>query len=213
MKKLLFVNILLFTVFLTTCSKFHRNHKFIKDYEECIYYFGEGLTSHFPAKDFLKDAYAFSIDTMGYYNAEHLYLLSTTSKKEMENLKNKYINKKICSIDDSCIIAVNDFITESNIPFSDEIKDKKSKISLLCKSDYIIIPNFWSYLSDYRDNTTSSKLNKNFKYIILDSKLGLFSNKIDSTFSSMPNKIKHGYSKGIAFNEKEDVIIYWLVLW
>ena len=212
MQKILF-GIIIFTVFLTSCSNLYTNDKFIKDYEECISYFGVDLTSHFPSKDSLKDVYALSLDTMGHYNSEHLYILLTTSKNEIKNLKNKYQSKKIYSINDSCIITVNDFITESNIPFSDEIAGKKSKVPLLCKSDYIITPNFWSYLPDYRDNTTVSKLDKNFKYIMLDSKLGLFSNKIDSTFSSMPDKIKHGYSKGLALNEKENVVAYWIVIW
>lgn len=191
-----------------------------KNYNKYIDYFEnvkEDITSHFPIEVNFTDKYIYSVDTAAYFNTQDFNIMITGAKKEIEELN----RQKFHSIDDECIIVVNDFIKEDDIPFipsegallwEGQDKEYKTSYSTKCKDTYKIIPNFWSY---EEDKTTKSGLNKDFKYIILDMDMGngVYSRKLDPNISYMPDFAKHGYSKGIAFNEKENTIIYWLIFW
>ena len=182
-----------------------------KDYTNYLSYFGDSLTSHFPLNTDDFDKYSYSIDTVAYSNTEDFSLTLIGTKKLIKEEKLKYKHKKIYAIEDNCIVIVNDFINKSSLLMDLNNGIHKSKLSPNCKESPIVIPNFWS-------NTLSkgqSKLNQDFKYIIIDLKHGetVYSSKINPYKSYMPSVVKHGYSKGIAFNEKEEIIIYWLVIW
>jgi hypothetical protein len=184
-----------------------------RNYTNYLSYFGDSLTSHFPKKyTSMITGYSYSVDTVGHFNTEELSLVLYKANQKIAEIKQKYQNNKIYDINDKCIIVVNDFLDKNNLILH-QYKEYQSKFSKNCEDKYVVIPNFWS--NDYADNTTKSKLDKNFKYIIIDSKVGenVYSSKINFYQSYMPSIVRHGYSKGIAFNEKEDVIIYWLVLW
>ncbi len=184
-----------------------------RNYTNYLSYFGDSLTSHFPKKytSMITD-YSYSVDTVGHFNTEEFNLTLIKEKKDINEIKLMYNNNKVYDINDKCIIVVNDFLDNNNLILQ-QYKEYQSKFSKNCDDNYVVIPNFWS--NDYADNATKSKLDKNFKYIIIDSKVGenVYSSKINYYKSYMPSIVKHGYSKGIAFNEKEDIIIYWLVLW
>lgn len=182
-----------------------------KDYTNYLSYFGDSLTSHFPRKyTSMFTDYSYTVDTAAHYNTEDFNLALCKAKKQITEIKKKYIKKKIYDINDKCIVVANDFLSKKNLLLN-QYKKYQSKFSIDCKDKYIVIPNFWD--SYYANNTTKSKLDKDFKYIIVDSEEGLYSKKIDYYNSYMPSVVKHGYSKGIAFNEKEEIIIYWLVIW
>ena len=202
--------------FFISCKKnIHLDASYEEDYHKNYNYFNftNDLVAHFPHKDQLFENSSFVIDTSGYYNTEEFNLTVRNCKSLINNIKKRYANKKIYSINDSCLIAVNDFLIKSKLIFSDEIKDKKSKVPLHCNADFAIIPNFWDENLNYRDDSTICKLKKDFKYIIIESKKGIFSDKIDLGFSSMPDEIKHGYSRGLSFSDTQDVLIYWLIIW
>lgn len=182
-----------------------------RNYTNYLSYFGDSLTSHFPTNTDDFDKYSYSIDTVAYSNTEDFNLTLIGTKKLINKEKLKYNDKKIYNCEDSCIVIVNDFINKSNLLLDLDNEKHKSKLSSNCKKHPIVIPNFWNNIL----SNGLSKLDKNFKYIIIDSKVGenVYSSKINFYQSYMPSIVRHGYSKGIAFNEKEDVIIYWLVLW
>lgn len=216
MKKIL--AIIFFNLLLISCVNLSKDKK----YNNYIEYFEsqkESITSHFPLnyKSILND-YRYSVDTAAYFNTQTFNIMITGTKKEIEELN----RHKFYNIDDECIIIVNDFMKIDNIPFipsegtatlwEDQDKEYKTTYSTKCIDTYKVIPNFWSY---EEDKTTKSGLNKDFKYIILDMDMGnsVYSRKLNPNISYMPNFAKHGYSKGIAFNEKENIIIYWLIFW
>lgn len=209
-----FISIILLFISCVDLSK-DKKYKKYKQYFENV---KQDITSHFPLeyKNVLDD-YRYSVDTAAHFNTQGFNIMITGAKKEIEELN----RQKFHSIEDECIIAVNDFIKADDIPFipsegellwEGHDKEYKTSYSTKCIDDYKIIPNFWSY---EEDKTTKSGLNKDFKYIILDMDMGngVYSRKLDPNISYMPDFAKHGYSKGIAFNEKENTIIYWLIFW
>lgn len=202
----LMLNLLLFLT-LSSCIDLSRD----REYNTYLSYFGDSLTSHFPIHTNDFDKYSYSVDTVAYSNTEDFNLTLIGTKNLIYKEKLNYSNKKIYNLEDSCIVIVNDFINKRNLLINLDNYEYKSKISASCNKDPIVIPNFWSNILSNGLN----KLDKNFKYIIIDSKVGenVYSSKINYYKSYMPSIVKHGYSKGIAFNEKEDIIIYWLVLW
>lgn len=216
MKRILVI--IFFNLLLISCVNLSKDKK----YNNYIEYFEsqkESITSHFPLnyKSILND-YRYSVDTAAYFNTQTFNIMITGTKKEIEELN----RHKFYNIDDECIIIVNDFMKIDNIPFipsegtatlwEDQDKEYKTTYSTKCIDTYKVIPNFWSY---EEDKTTKNGLNKDFKYIILDMDMGnnVYSRKLNPNISYMPNFAKHGYSKGIAFNEKENIIIYWLIFW
>ncbi|MDR1876022.1 MAG: hypothetical protein LBQ84_00200 [Flavobacteriaceae bacterium] len=182
-----------------------------KDYNDHLSYFGDSLTSHFPRKyTSVFTDYTYVTDTVAHFNTEEINLAFSKANKQIIETKKEYVKNKIYNIDDNCVVVVNDFLRKGKL-ILDQFEGYQSEISEDCNDKYVVIPNFWD--NYYANNTTKSKLDKNFKYLIIDSKEGFYSQKIDYNKSYMPDVLKHGYSKGIAFNEKEEVIIYWLVVW
>lgn len=197
-----------------------------KNYDKYTNYFENikgGITSHFPTEINFSSEYFYEVDTTAYFNTQEFNIHIMTTNDEIKKLKKLY-NNKIYSAKDECIIVLNDSIKPDDIPFfpsedvllSDDM-DKKymTTFSSKCeKNHYKVIPNFWSNNTKGKE-TTKSNLDHNFRYIILDMKKGtnIYSKKLNPNISYMPDFAKHGYSKGIAFNEKENIIIYWLILW
>lgn len=210
-------------LFLYSCEKKISN----KNYDKYISYFEgikEGVTSHFPTEIKFGNEYIYQIDTTAYFNTQEFNLQIIGVREEIEYLKKLYHQKKVYNIGDECIIVVNDFIKSDDIPFipSEEelLYEDKDKVYMTTFSDnckenkYKVIPNFWSDTYG-ADKNSKNNLNNKFKYIILDMDIGkgVYSPKLNSNISYMPDFAKHGYSKGIAFNEKENIIIYWVIFW
>jgi hypothetical protein len=192
--------------------------------------FGNELTAHFPREYESTTAdYAYSMSGDA-FNTQEMHLTLIEVDKQISEVLTKYKDKKIYSDTDSCIVVLNDFISENELKdvlratddnpkhfYPDPPKNYKSKIYKGCKNKYQVIPNFWDgyYSSKYKLANTRSKLNEDFKFIIIDSQFGegVWSSKLNSQKTNMPEPVKHGYSRGIAFNEKEKIIIYWVILW
>lgn len=194
-----------------------------KNYIEYIKYFEQqqrNITSHFPLKyKSIVNDYTYNVDTTAYFNTLS-FNITIDNEEEVKRITKIYSTYKKYKINDPCIVVVNDFIKRDNIPFvasKDVLLSNNSKsatsYSTLCLDEYKILPNFWSNTIGY--GSSLSGLKSNFKYIILDMKMGdnTYSRKLKSDVSYMPNFAKHGYSKGIAFNDEENIVIYWVILW
>ena len=58
------------------------------------------------------------------------------------------------------------------------------------------------------------RLSDDYRIYILESRPGEFmSKKYLTTKNKIPDKIKNGFSRGIAINENDKEIIYWLCIW
>ena len=65
---------------------------------------------------------------------------------------------------------------------------------------------------DIYSETSKSGLSKDFKIYVLESEKGKYWKGLEPA-NYMPKEWENGYSKGIAINEKNKTIIYWVVIW
>lgn len=112
-----------------------------------------------------------------------------------------------------CLLVLNRFSTHKNYGYPKESEINKNLIDLDCYNDLFPIPNF-SNFSAYQTEMTSSKLHEDFIIYVLEAQPGEFLEKNDLTNNKfMPEKWNHGFSKGVALNEEEKLIIYWTIIW
>lgn len=67
-------------------------------------------------------------------------------------------------------------------------------------------------INDIYSDTTTSGLSNDFMVYVFDFKPGIFWKGL-SPSEYMPAQWKNGYSKGIAINEKNKVVVYWFIIW
>ncbi len=73
------------------------------------------------------------------------------------------------------------------------------------------IPNF--YNSEFVSNSDLTRLSDDFTVYILDAKKGIFWPSHQNRLGKFVTDWENGYSKGVAISKKDDVIIYWFVIW
>lgn len=181
------------------------------EYLRKLLFFGEQLTNHFPKYSFIKNySNTQAIDSNAYHNTVDFYLKIPKIDSKIDSILNDLSGKNIKKYDsiDSCLFVVNDYITKQNC--GDPFVAEESSYNKNC-SDKYPVPNFWG--EELATNETKSKLPKDFTFYILDSKVGMYSKKIKEDQSSMPDNMKHGYSKGLAISKEKNTVIYWVVLW
>ncbi len=67
---------------------------------------------------------------------------------------------------------------------------------------------------DFYDKTTVCGLPKDYEILVIKSgNEYVLPEKYKYNWSVLPDKLKHGYSSGVAFNKTEPYIIYWVVAW
>jgi len=121
-------------------------------------------------------------------------------------LENKHISKYLPS-DSNLIVIKRKILRKENykeinvtppIPFFETYSFSNSE-------DVVTI-------EDVYDETTKSGLSKDFKIYVLESEKGKYWEGLESA-DYMPKEWENGYSKGIAINEKNNIIIYWVIIW
>jgi len=179
----------------------------ISDYTKIYNFFGDSLINHIP-KELVGIE---TIDTFAYHNTVSFFLTSDKNKVQIDSVL-MFFSKKILkeySAADSCLIVVNDYVDTKN--FTDPFRASKSIFIEGCSNGRYAVPNFWG--SSLATEETRSKLSADFMFYILDSKKGIYSNKIKAEQSSMPDFIKHGYSRGFAVSRQKNIFIYWVIIW
>lgn len=69
-------------------------------------------------------------------------------------------------------------------------------------------------MQELQDTTTICGLKKDFKiHVMKQGKKYILPDKHKYNWPILPEKIKHGYSSGVAYNEKELIVIFWAVAW
>lgn len=201
---------LVVTLFLHACTL--SSSEDLIEYENMLDYFDKSYCKHFPTgkEDFLVES-SLIVDTFAHHNTESFIfqLNKKDSEKEIGRIEEKYKSIRKYNADDSIFITINDFLSIKNL--GDELDVQKSKYSKTLEKDLIPLPNFWSL--EYENTDTFYKLPKDFEIVPLNTQTGMFSKKIDASKSSMPPSLLHGRSKGIAYNKKDKVVIYWVVVW
>ncbi len=166
---------------------------------EGINVFNPKLTEHFPTTIPVQEERQFVVGyPAGSYAKGMAYAILSykTDSIEITNIVLKLQTKKINGLipNDNEFIIIGDSLDYSK------------------KSNGIPIPSFVVCEKNYGPN--SIRLTENFKIYVLESGAGRF---MEKRYLTDNNKVsenwKNGFSRGLAINEKEKEIIYWLCVW
>jgi hypothetical protein len=207
MKEIFYISFI--TAILLGCNNNRENSNKKNDYERTLNFFQDSLVNHFPNKE-PKNMSQY-MDTFCYHNTLSFRLVMYDMKNKIDSVL-KVNNAKAIGIyqsTDTCLLVINDYINTKNC--GDAFRAGESTFIEGCSNDKYPVLNFWG--DDIESNETRSKLPKDFVLYVLDSKVGIYSKKIKVEQSSMPNYIKHGYSKGLAISKEKSIIIYWVIIW
>ncbi|WP_299782898.1 hypothetical protein [uncultured Formosa sp.] len=169
----------------------------MENYANGIVAFPTDLTDHFPnelkAERKLSVSYPSGVYAIGMAGMIFSHQVDSLEFNKVER-KLKLNNFQGYKPTDSIFIIVGDTLDYS---------DKKNGIP---------IPNFDSYERDFGLN--SKYLPDYDKVYVVESKQGKYlEDKNLSSGKNLPEKWKNGFSRGIATNEKENELIYWLCVW
>ncbi len=219
-KQTLVYVIMAYYIFIVSCTNAqiqNKNHdmnsiigEINKEYVKTKSFFNESYVKHFPQE--LDSSYIAYTDCVSPEVGELKLIL--TYKLVNNNLINIFANKAIATYHpmDSCLLVVNRFATKDNFYNVKVSNEEKHLINRSCYGSLFPIPNFWD--NKFSTDQTLCKLSKDFVIYVLDSKAGKYlEDKLLTDGRFMPNKWKNGISKGVAINEKEKIIIYWMIVW
>jgi len=192
------ISIVLLTL-LSACidPRVQSNRDFLENYTSGLAAFPSDLTDHFPGeiktKKQLYIHYPSVNQEVGMSNmffshiVDTIYFNNVRGKLELNNIKPYKPN-------DSIFIVVGDTIDYSE------------------KQNGIPIPNFYSYQRDFGLN--DKYLPEHHMLYVLEYNPGKFlEEKYLTQGNNLPKKWRNGYSRGIAINEVEKELIYWLCVW
>jgi len=199
-----FINLLLLFL-ISSCQQQPKTNRFLKKISD----FDKVIINHFPLR--LTDYCKCSVYNDTQNDVTSILLLNKYDKEAYNKLKDSLIkfSKEKYSPKDSCLLVVNMYSNEKNYFNSYKTKDK-SYLNKECLKNKLPIPNFWA-MDFNSDNIT--KLPIDFDIYVIEAKDEIINKKYLSKNVYMPDFWKHGYSKGVATNDKTNEIIYWFVLW
>lgn len=208
------ITFLIISIILLSCNNSISTHEKKNDndeYSKILTFFRDSLVNHFPKNEPMKIGRTLQWDTACYHNTVSFELVLFNAKKIIDSTLNFYSKKTLVQYNssDSCLLVVNDYLTLRNC--GDPFIAAESTYIEGCSNDKLPVPNFW--YSDLAKNETRCGLPKDYVFYVLDSKIGIFSKKINTEQSSMPKHMQHGYSKGLAISKEKNTIIFWVIVW
>ncbi|NPD48323.1 hypothetical protein [Lentimicrobium sp. S6] len=200
MKKILYISIL--TLIFGSCLNMNdpeMQGQYIESYKS----FNQELVNHFPKK-IPNNFVAAAFGSAKYINKRNNYAdLSLTikiaSKEEFIELKQLLIGevKTVKEAMDSCFLIIS---------YSNELNKKYD-----CNS---ITPIPLTALYDYDGKIDDWKIQDNVEIAVIDFQPGVFlTNENLVAKVEYPEKWRNGFSKGYSFDNEEQTIMYWLIIW
>jgi hypothetical protein len=220
--------ILFFTLIFSSCSINHYKTSFAR--VETL--FDKDLIEHFPKK--VIGNYTLDIlypDGSEMANRCTVILLVNEEADRLQEVKQDCLNKakQIIKPSNRCALIVSRleniktnveerFIRmvdgSNNVVNKEKYEEELNKLMLICDSLTLPIPNFSIIENNKKPIKHGNRLSDDFTLYILDAKSGKY---IDEEYltqgDGLPENWKNGCSKGVAINEKENIIIYWLEIW
>jgi hypothetical protein len=197
------------------------------NYQMNIDYYPDFLINHFPKKTFGNRG-ILSFNRAAHDKLPTAYLPNILISKfkyddsEYKKIKNEFVNKSITKFDsnsENLIILFRYFELEKDSNIKLDIMPIKLKKQLaennIQYGKSYPIPFFRNYDTDVLKKANYG-LSKDDVILVLESKSGKYMpDKFlsDKSHYLLPKEWKHGYSKGVALNDKKNRIIYWMILW
>ena len=211
--------ILLITILASGCTDYRHTKvpSHIKEsYNEFMKTADTLFTSHFPSKlDYAKSVEFSQQLTGGYSSYPMIYLEMEPPIEDFREIYEKYNKSDIHRYwaSDTSVLIINNWRSLKDSKFSvKRDKEFNKKMSRLNKSTHAI-PNFYKLGLDNSERNPTM-LSKDYEIFVVDSQQGIYwdlNELADNAY--IPKDWKHGFSKGIAFNEHQSKLIYWVVIW
>lgn len=202
--------IIILIIFLSGCASFHSN-KYERDFRVISNEYPSELLDHFPKRiNFSYDLNSTFPSTIKDSNRCGIQLVVYADEKYKNELTIKYTDHGYYTSNssDSCIFIIDHLKNQS-------IAKNDKKLSSFNNIIYII-PDFQKLLSSNKNIQFNDygKLNDDFILYIIECKPQKYFTTNDTlNVFNLPNQLKHGISKGIAINQKSNLLIYWLEAW
>tara|TARA_Y100001949_G_C15943886_1_gene311474 strand:- start:549 stop:1187 length:639 start_codon:yes stop_codon:yes gene_type:complete len=194
-----------------SCEQKYKNLEFPEE----IDYFKPELYSHFPKRiPTLYSQLVVSQDLSGAH--PHIWLLYYDVSERLDSIQHNLLrNTSRFHSNDSCLLVIDQHLNPTNKVKFDKMArvPRKYKYRLPnCNKLSPPIPKFYS--ENWYQNDNSKIGLDGWNLYVIESDSGIFMNedKLPNGLYTPPNW-KHGYSKGIAVNEKDNAIIYWADIW
>lgn len=191
------LNYILILVLLLTGCRDKEAKDFLDRHIKVVSKYPIELIAHFPF-EFKSGGQFIAVTPAGAYAYDMAFLCLSVDhdSTEIQEIKRKLkkVNAKEFSPNDTSLIIVGDTVDYSK------------------RNDGVPIPSFYSYEKDFGLN--SVRLENDFTIYILESKSGEY---IDKEYLTKDNKFppnwKNGFSRGLAINDTEKRVLYWLTIW
>lgn len=210
-------------VLTAACQNVDIRKKMQKDYKQNIQFFKNDLVSHFPTE--LPDSCSFGATVpkkdnlkMFGFGVDGMLLWKTYSSPQYKAIVSKFTNLSNTTYEsnDSSLLLVFSYCDVIEIEGSTYKNQESPERQALAKHNVstatsLSVPLF--EIDEYKGNTMSG-LTEDFKIYVLDAQPGKYiDDKHLQECECLPEKWKHGYSKGIALSDKRQTIIYWIIVW
>ncbi|MEA3447761.1 MAG: hypothetical protein U9Q98_04820 [Bacteroidota bacterium] len=178
------------------------NKQYEKSYKIASEEFSDTMINHFP--QIIGDTFHVSLNLPKFEKKRNRYgftVLFKTSAQKVENLSES-LEKEYIEVG---------FYEKNSL-----IINHKNEIKSVTKKDSLLpLPNIPKIFESNNQKMYFSDLEMNkYKFFIINSAQGNFLGKDYLTDGKgLPEEWKNGYSKGIAINEKDNELIYWLEIW
>jgi hypothetical protein len=180
-----------------------KNNAYIRSIEISKNNLPKGLIDHFPSKiegSFkMNNNYPNNMQFKVYYGS---LLLNHTTMEQILKIKDMYglYDSNKIALNDSCLFILQDHSNSSLV--------EKNKY---CENRLIVIPDIKALILN---DENEEAIYNSFDFYLIGSEIGIFLD--DEYINALPNSlffINHGYSKGIALNSNDEIMIFWGVVW
>ena len=190
------------------------------------YIIPDSLYSFFPEKDFVFNKKRVKIKTnnaektnLPYYKYEfaitfYVKVYQYTDKSYFFETKKSYVNQSINKFES----AENNYFvigSERDLFSRYDTLELKKKYLNLNKIDLVL--DFHGILKDHSDfynQNTICGLPKNYEILkLISGDEFVLPKKYKNSWEVLPDKFKHGYLGGVAYNESEYSMIFWVAAW
>lgn len=210
-------------VLTASCQNVDIRKKMQKDYKQSVQFFEKDLVSHFPTK--LCDSSGYHTNVLRKYNLAKLCFATSKTVLWRDYSKNQYFKLKTLYdslanttylSSDTTLLLVFDYCDVMEIEGDIYRNQESPEHQALAKHNVstatsLPVPLFG--IDEYKGNTMSG-LTEDFKLYVLDAKPGKYiDDKYLQECDCLPEKWKHGYSKGVALSDEKQVVIYWVIVW
>ena len=169
----------------------------------------KSIIDHFPKE--VKGMYRTAVIADIEHDVTSIMLLNQYEDSQYFRIKDSLIQLSHVkySPEDTCLLVLNMYSNETNFFNSFKTYDE-TFMGKECLKNKLPVPNFWPL--DMESNTVAN-LPGDFDIHVFEAKDEIIDNKYLSKNVYMPEYWAHGYSKGVATNDKAHEIIYWFILW